>query len=119
MGFAGSRTMLTPTPNRSRTMTRSYVYLHTKPGRREDVLNALDRLEVLTAARDQPGFLAAEIQAPFDDQDHLLVWCSWASREHYERWLAGSACAAMFREIADLLGEEPELRVYRVVDAVQ
>jgi len=25
----------------------------------------------------------------------------------------------MFREIADLLAAEPELRVYRVVDAVQ
>jgi quinol monooxygenase YgiN len=100
-------------------MTRSYIFLHTKPGRREEVLSALDRLEVLTAARDQPGFLAAEVQAPFDDQDHLLVWSSWASLEHYERWLAGPACAAMFGEIADLLVEEPELRVYRAVDAVQ
>ena len=100
-------------------MTRSYIYLHTKTGRREDVLNALDRLEVLTAARDQPGFLAAEAQVPFDDQDHLLVWSSWASPEHYERWLASPACTTMFREIADLLAEEPELRIYHVIDAVQ
>ena len=100
-------------------MTRSHVYLHTKAGRRDEVLSALDRLEVLTAAREQPGFLAAEVQVPFDDQDHLLVWSSWASREHYERWLASPPCENMFREIAQLLAEEPELRIYHVIDAVQ
>ena len=100
-------------------MTRSYIYLHAKTGRRDELVNALDRLEVLTAAREQPGFLAAEVQVPFDDHDHLLVCSSWASREHYERWLAGPACEEMFREIAELVAKEPALRVYHVVDAVQ
>ena len=100
-------------------MTRSYIYLHAKAGRRDEVTNALDRLELLTAAREQPGFLTAEIQVPFDDQDHVLVWSSWASREHYERWLASPPSVNMFREITGLLAEEPELHVYRVVDAVQ
>ena len=31
MGFRDESAMLTPQPNRSTTMTRSYVYLHTKP----------------------------------------------------------------------------------------
>lgn len=100
-------------------MTRSYVYLHAKAGRRDEVLNALDRLEVLTAAREQPGFFAAEVQVAVDDRDHLLVWSSWASREHYERWVASSACEDMFREIAGLVADEPELRVYHVVDTVR
>lgn len=100
-------------------MTRSYIYLHAKTGRRDELLNALDRVEVLAAAREQTGFLAAEVQVPFDDQDHLLVCSSWASREHYERWLASPACEDMFREITELVAKEPELRVYHVVDAVQ
>ena len=100
-------------------MTRSYVYLYLQGGRQDEVLSALDRLEVLTAAREQPGFLAAEVQVPFDDQDHLLVWSSWASREHYERWLASPPCTTMFREIAHLLAGEPELRIYHVINAVQ
>ncbi|HVP75904.1 MAG TPA: antibiotic biosynthesis monooxygenase [Gaiellaceae bacterium] len=100
-------------------MIRSHVYLHTKARRRDEVVNALNRLEVITAAREQPGFLAAEVQVPYDDPNQLLVWSSWASREHYERWLASPACEAMFREIAKLVAEEPELRVYHVVDAVQ
>lgn len=100
-------------------MTRSHLYLRAKAGRRDEVLGALDRLEVLTAARQQPGFLAAEVQVAFDDEDNVLVWSSWASREHYERWLASPLCAAMLREVSDLLAEGPELRVYHVVDAVQ
>ena len=48
-----------------------------------------------------------------------VVWSSWASREHYERWFASPPCENMFREIAQLLEDEPELRVYHVVDAVR
>lgn len=100
-------------------MTRSHLYLRAKVGRLDDVLNALDRLELLTAARRQPGFLAAEVQVPFDDQDHVLVWSSWASREHYDRWLASPHVEATLREIGDLIAEAPEFRVYHVVDAIQ
>jgi Uncharacterized conserved protein len=100
-------------------MTRSQIHLRAKAGRHGEVLGALDRLEVLTAARQQPGFLAAEVQVAFDDEDDVLVWSSWASHEHYERWLASPLCEAMFHEVGDLLAQEPELRVYHVVDAVQ
>jgi quinol monooxygenase YgiN len=100
-------------------MTRSHIHLRAKAGRHGEVLGALDRLEVLTAARQQPGFLAAEVQVSSDDEDDVLVWSSWASREHYDRWLAGPLCEAMLREVGDLLDQEPELRVYHVVDAVQ
>ncbi|HJX48627.1 MAG TPA: antibiotic biosynthesis monooxygenase family protein [Gaiellaceae bacterium] len=100
-------------------MTRSQIHLRAKAGRHGEVLGALDRLEVLTAARQQPGFLAAEVQVAFDDEDDVLVWSSWSSREHYDRWLGSPLCEAMLREVGDLLVEEPELRVYHVVDAVQ
>jgi quinol monooxygenase YgiN len=100
-------------------VTRSYIYLHAKTGRRDELVNVLDRLEFLTAARKQAGFLAAEVQAPFDDQNHLLVCSSWASREHYERWLASPPYQEMLREIAELVDASPELRLYHIVGAVQ
>ena len=100
-------------------MTRSHIHLRAKAGRHGELLGVLDRLEVLTAARQQPGFLAAEVQVAFDDEDDVLVWSSWSSHEHYERWLASPLGEAMFHEVGDLLAQELELRVYHVVDAVQ
>jgi quinol monooxygenase YgiN len=82
-------------------------------------MRVLDRLELLTATRHQPGLLAAEIQAPIGDDSHVLVWSSWASPEHHERWLASSAYEQMLRETEELRAGEPEVRVYRVVDALQ
>lgn len=99
-------------------MTRCHLYLRVKPGKRDELLKLLDRLEVLTAKRGQPGFLAAEIQVPVEDDERVLVWSSWASREHYERWLGSPAGAEMLREIRRLLTAEPESRVYRVVAAI-
>jgi quinol monooxygenase YgiN len=81
-------------------------------------LRALDELAFLAAKRRQPGFLGAEIQLPFDDDERLLVWSSWASREHYERWLGGPAGQKLLRAIRTLLAEEPVWRVYQVVDAI-
>lgn len=100
-------------------MTRSYLHLRSRPERREELIRALDRLEVLTAARRQPGFLAGEIQLAPADADRLLLWSSWASPEHHERWLASPAYARMLAETEDLRDGEPDVRVYRVVDAVQ
>jgi quinol monooxygenase YgiN len=99
-------------------MTRSYISIRAKRGRRAELVQVIDRIEVLTAARDQPGFLAAEIQVPVADDDHVLVWSSWATPEHHERWLAGPAYEQMLREIGDLAAEPPAVRVYRVVDTV-
>jgi quinol monooxygenase YgiN len=100
-------------------MTRSYISIRAKRGRSGELVRVLDRIEVLTAARAQPGFLAAEIQVPVGDDDHVLLWSSWATPEHHDRWLAGPAYEQMLREIGDLAAGPPEVRVYRVVDTVQ
>ena len=100
-------------------MTRSHLYIRVRPGRRDELIRVLDRLELLTAARHQPGFLAAEIQVPAGDDDHLLVWSAWASPEHLERWLAGPDYDQMLRETEELRADTPEVRLYQVVDAVQ
>ena len=100
-------------------VTRSHIYLQAKSGRRDELVQTLDRLEVLTAARGQPGFLAAEIQASVEDQNRLLVSSSWASREHHERWRTGRVCQDMFRQIAEFVAADPDVRVFQVIDAVQ
>jgi quinol monooxygenase YgiN len=100
-------------------MTRSHIYIHARPGHRDELVQVLDRLELLTATRHQPGFLAAEIQAPVGDDSHVLVWSSWASPEHHERWLASSGYQQILSETQELRTGEPEVRVYRVLDALQ
>lgn len=54
-------------------MTRSHLYLRAKTSCREELLSALERLEVLTAARKQPGFVAAEVQVEYDDPERVLL----------------------------------------------
>lgn len=100
-------------------MIRSHLDLRAKAGRRAELLNELGRLEVPAAARREPGLLAVELQVPFDDERRLLVWSAWASREHYERWLTGPACAEMLETIRGLLAGEPVFRAYHVVDAIR
>ena len=99
-------------------MTRGHLYLCAKPGKRNEVLRALDELAVFAAKQREPGFLGAEIQLPFGDDQRLLVWSAWASREHYERWLGSTAGQALLRAIRPLLAEEPVWRVYQVVEAI-
>ncbi len=73
---------------------------------------------MLAAASDRPGFLGAELQVPYGDDDHVLITASWASREHYEAWLESPIREAVLQEVGDLLAEEPEASVYHVVESV-
>ncbi len=81
-------------------------------------MHAFERLGVLAAASERPGFLGAELQVPYDDEDHLLVTASWASREHYGAWLESPIREALLQEVENLLVEEPDPRVYHVVESV-
>ncbi len=92
--------------------------LRTKPGRRDELLQVFERLGILAAASEQPGFLGAELQVPLDDDEELLVTAGWASPEHYQAWLESPVRAAMRDELEPLLAAEPEPRLYRVVEAV-
>ncbi len=69
-------------------------------------------------AREQPGFLGAELQVPLDDADEVLVTATWASPEHYEGWLGSPIREAMGEEIEPLLADEPERRLYRLVETI-
>jgi quinol monooxygenase YgiN len=99
-------------------MTRSQLHLQAKPGKRDELLRELDRLEVFVAVRDQPGFLAAAVLVPEDDADTALVEGSWSSPEHYERWRESALRAELLQGLRHLLAGEPEVTVYHVVDAI-
>ena len=98
-------------------MTRSQVLLRARRGAGEELRHEVDRLEVLLATREQPGLLGLELLVSEDDPDELLVAASWSSTEHYERWRSSAVRETLLRELDDLLAAEPEVRVYRVVDA--
>jgi heme-degrading monooxygenase HmoA len=101
-----------------RAVTRTQVHLRAGPGRRDELLRELDRLQVFVAVREQPGFLAAEVMVPDDDPDLVLVAASWSSPEHYERWRSSTARDELLRGLQESLSAEPEVRVYHVVDAI-
>ena len=99
-------------------MTKSQLRLRVKPDRRDELLIALDGLEVFAAVRDLPGFLGASVLLPDDDAEEVLVEGSWASVEHFERWRESSLRADWLRRLEPFLAAEPVARVYHVVDSI-
>ena len=101
-------------------MTRSFLFLHARPGRGADLLLILERLGVLAVASEpQPGFLGVEVAASVDDPDDIVIIGSWASVEHYERWRRGAVSGTVVEQIEGLVTGVPEGRVYHVVEAVR
>ena len=98
-------------------MIRSRLELTARPEGRAALLAMLDRAEVVVAARDQPGFLGIGVLVDLDDPDGIVVESSWSSREHFERWLDGSAGPAL-GSVRDLLAAEPEARLFQLVDTI-
>jgi heme-degrading monooxygenase HmoA len=99
-------------------LTRSLLYVRTKPGRREELVAAFERLGILAVASDQPGFLGAELAVAVDDDDAVLITGFWASPEHYEAWLANPIRGELLDQVAQLLVSEPETRLYHVVESI-
>jgi heme-degrading monooxygenase HmoA len=99
-------------------MTRTLLYLKTKPGRRDELLQVFERLGVLAVASEQPGFLGAELSLDVDDENQVLIAAFWASPEHYEAWFASPVRNRLLRELEPLLAGKVETRVYRVVESV-
>ena len=98
-------------------MTRVHLNLIARPGKRDELLGALDRLE-LAAAVDDAFLIDVELQLPLDDPDSVLVISSWPSPEHYARWESGIGWKTISNAIGPLLAREPEAHVYRLVDSI-
>ena len=77
------------------------------------MFEALDRLEVFAAVCCRAS--RRPVCVPEDGPD---LSNSWSSPEHYDRWSGSSAPTEMLRDVRHLLAEEPEARVYQMVDAI-
>lgn len=99
-------------------MIRSLLVLAARPGRREELLRKLAVLELRALVEAQHGFLEVEVATSLDDENEVVIVGSWASRELYERWLAGPSSDRLLVEIHELLAAEPASHVYQIVESI-
>ena len=99
-------------------MTDVHLILSALPGRRHDVLAALDGLE-LSAAADDAYLMEVDVSASVDDPERVLVVSSWPTPEHYDRWQRDHGWQPILEPVLPLLAAEPELHVYRLVDSIR
>ena len=100
------------------SMTRVHLHLVARPEQRDELIAALDRLE-LAAAADDAFLIDVALHVPLDDPDRVLVVSTWPSPEHYRRWEVDVGWKQIQDEIDPLLAEQPEVHVYRLVDAIR
>jgi heme-degrading monooxygenase HmoA len=98
---------------------RSILYMKAAPGRRDELVAAFRRLEVLETASRQAGFVESTVHLSLDDPDELMVIATWATRDDYAGWLASPARARLSAEVPELIAENgPAGRVFEVVHHV-
>jgi quinol monooxygenase YgiN len=99
-------------------MIHVHLSLPALPGRRDQLLEALERLE-LAAAADDAHLLEVEVNASLDDPDRVLVVSGWPSAEHYERWQRDHGWEPILETLESLLAAAPEVHVYRLADSIR
>ena len=97
-------------------MTRSVLFFSILPGRRDEFVAGLRRLEVLRRASRQPGFRRSQLHVPVDGSDEVLVTADWDSPEAYQGWLDNPVRAEIQAELGPLLATDPVPRVFEVVE---
>ena len=70
------------------TLVRTCLRMLSVPGQRQELIAAFLEANVLDKSMEQEGFVSAELVAPEDDPDALLVLALWTDGEAYEGWLA-------------------------------
>jgi heme-degrading monooxygenase HmoA len=98
--------------------TRSVLYIRTKPGCRDQLVQLFERLQILEKASHQEGFISSEVQVPVDGEDLVLVTATWTSPEAYQGWLDNPVREAMRADLELLADGDPESRVYEIVETL-
>jgi heme-degrading monooxygenase HmoA len=96
-------------------MTRSVLVFKLLPGRRDDFVAGMQRLDVLRRASGQPGFRGSQLHVSLDDEDEALVTADWDSPDAYQGWLDNPVRAEIQAELGSLLAAEPVPRLYEIV----
>jgi heme-degrading monooxygenase HmoA len=99
-------------------LTLSVLLFNILPGRRDEFVAGMKRLEVLRRASLQRGFRRSQLHVPVDGSDEVLVTADWDSPEAYQGWLDNPVRAEIQAELGPLLAADPEPRVYEVVEDV-
>src|SRR5262245_25063006 len=99
-------------------MIHVHLSLRALPGRRNELLAALDAID-LAAAADDSYLLELEVEASRDDPDGVVVVSGWASERHYQRWKHDPGWCSILQPVEPLLAAEPEVHVYRLTDAIR
>jgi len=69
-------------------LTRSVLYLTTKPGKRAAVVDGYRELRILEDALEQEGCLGCELQLSQEDPNLILVTALWRDAGAYAGWVA-------------------------------
>src|SRR5215831_14967929 len=99
-------------------MTRSVLFFKLLPGRRDDFVAGMKRLDVLRRASRQPGFRGSQLHVSVGDPDEALVTADWDSPDAYQGWLDNPVRAEIQAELGPLLAVDPVGRMYEVVEDV-
>lgn len=72
---------------------------------------------VLPDTRAYEGFESLTVHQNDDDPTKFLVWEQWATRPHYETYLAWRQESGALGELANMLDGEPSIRFFNHVGA--
>lgn len=95
-------------------LARSLLFMHPRPGCREQLVATFDRLRISQTALEQAGCLSVELQVPPDEDAPVLVTALWSDRHAYDGWLESPRREDTRDELFALLTGEPEGVVYDI-----
>ena len=89
--------------------------LQSKPETINDVIAALQ--DILPDTRAYDGCSGVEVSVNQDDGLNILLIEQWASREHYERYLAWREETGALAALGEIVAQAPNIRYWDAVDA--
>ena len=97
--------------------TGTVLQFTTRPGQRDDFVDAFKRAKVLEAASEVEGFRSAQLLVPSDpDADHVVVTARWDDEEAYGRWLAHPVREKINAGLLPFVMDTPAGSMYTIAD---
>lgn len=81
---------------------KAIVELQAKPGKREDVLKALQAVH--ESRRDSPGFIGFSRYEVIDNPDSMIEIAEWETAEARQQWLEHSMESGVMNRLVETLG---------------
>jgi quinol monooxygenase YgiN len=72
---------------------------------------------LLPDTRNKDGCQGVEVTTNLDNPDNLVLVQRWATRQHYETYLAWRQQRGALDQLADLLTEPPSIRFFHLTSA--